>query len=138
MTLEGDDGVAPDLGQGCWQVGFGVEVDHDGGAGGLEFACVAVDEVLQEREALVPQVGALCEYLDGFLEDGGDEETAVHVGNDNGWFAPVDVGVDLETGEVFGLGEVKELEIDRVVDVAQGVNVIEAQLDLGGAFEGIW
>ena len=137
MALVGDDGVAPYLGQRGGLIGLGVEVNHDGGAGGLEFACVAVDEVLQEREALVSQMGALCEYLDRLLEDGGHEETAVHVGNDNGGFAPVDVGVDLETGEVFGLGEVKELEIDRVVDVAEGVDVVEAELHMGAALEWI-
>ena len=60
------------------------------------------------------------------------------VGTRNRGPAPVDVGVDFQTCEIFSFGEVKELEIHRVVDVPQGVDVVEAQLHLSGALERIF
>ena len=69
------------------------------------------------------------------MEIGLCQETAIHVCNDDGGLAPVDVGLYFESGKVLGLAQVKELEVGRVVDVPQGIYVVEAQLDRRCAVE---
>ena len=91
--------------------------------------------MLEQREALVAQTGALGEDLDLLVEQCGLQETAVHVGDDDGGAPPVDVGLDFQPFEVLRLAQIKELEIDRVVDMAERVHVVETQLKWGGALE---
>ena len=71
VALIGDDGIAPHVGQWSGLVGRRIEVDHDGSASGLERSGVAVDQMLQEREALVSQAGTLGEHFDRLLEHSG-------------------------------------------------------------------
>ena len=137
MPFKGHDGIPPHFRKRCGLIRLGIKINHDGSASGFQFPCVAVHQVLQQRQTLVAQAGALCEHLNGFLEQGGHKKTAVHVGNDDGRFAPVDISLDLQTCKIFSLGQVKELEINRIVDVAQGVDVVKAQLHCSAAFEGI-
>ena len=137
MTLKGDDGVAPHLWYGAGLVGLGIEVDHDCGTGGFDLAGVTIDGVLQQREALVAQVGTLGEHLDRLVEQRGLEETAVHVGDDDRGTAPIDVGLHFQSFEIMRLAQVKELEIDRVVDVAQRIHIVETQLHGRAALEWI-
>ena len=128
MALKGDDGITPHLGYRAGLVGLGSHVHHYGGTGGLHFAGVAVDHMLQQRQALVAQAQALGEHLDGLVEQGGLEETAVHVGDNDSRTAPVDVGLHFQSFEIMRLAQVEELEIDRVINVAQCVHVVETQL----------
>ena len=95
MALEGDDSVTPYLRYRAWLVGLRIHINHNRDTGAFHFAGVAVDQVLQQGEALVAQFGALGEYLDSLLEKRGSQETAVHIGDDDRWAPPIDVGLHI-------------------------------------------
>ena len=112
VTLKGDDGIAPHLRDRTRLVGLGGHVDHDGGTGGLYLVCLAVDQMLQQREALVTQAGALGEDFYRFIKQCWCQETAVHIGDDDCGPSPVDVGLHIQSFEVMCFSQIKELEID--------------------------
>ena len=96
-----------------------------------------LNAIEKQRQALIAQVGTLCEHLDRLVEECGHEETAVHVGDDDRGTTPVDVALHVQSFEILCLSQIKKLEVDRVVDMSQCIHVIKTQLQRCDALEGI-
>lgn len=128
---EGGEGGAPGGGDGDGGGGGHVEVDGGGAAEAFHFAGVAVAEGLQECDARVADALEARDNFQRLVVARLGHEVTVHVDQHDWDLFPVDA-IAGRSGEIVGFSEVEEFEIDRVVDVAEGVDVVKAQLHSSG------
>lgn len=124
------------LWQGCWHAGFGVEIYHNLRAHAFYLASGGVLQRLQHGEALVAHMVYLGEHHQRLVEECLVQEVDIDVGNHHVHVVPV-LSLAGSTLEVFALSQVEEVEIYRVVDVPQSVEVAESQLHWQRAMKGI-
>ena len=89
---------------------------------------VGVDNTLLHHERGVGNRHDLCEYFEFFLHIGGVIEIAVDVGYDEAEAHGVELAVH-ELHEIAHFGKVGKLEVDRVVEVPEHVDIVETYLN---------
>ncbi len=120
------DALAPGVADGGGATGGEVDVDHYGACRAF-YVATGIDDALVEYHRAVGDIGDCGEHFDFFIDFRGCEEVAVNVGYDRSCgFAAECVGHELAEVGVFA--HVEKLEVDRVVEMAEHVDVVEAYL----------
>lgn len=107
--------------------GSHVEAYHYGLGDAFHLAVVAVDNALFECEALFSHVSDSGEYGNRFGDICGREEVAVYVGDNYVDMSPVDT-FRHHILKIAALAEVEKLDIYRIIEVTEQVDVVEAYL----------
>lgn len=124
--LVGGDAAAPVVADGDGAHGHGVEAGHDGVAHAFHVAGLGIDHALLHTQRLLADAFYAGEHFYGLVEIGGRIEATVHIDYDKAFGLAVEHAA--EGGEIIHLGQIHELEIDGVVEMAHGVDVEETQL----------
>lgn len=101
-----------------------VEGHHNRSAGALHFMCFGIDDTLCQVKTLGSdfRYGSLYGNVVGAVDL--CKELSLNVYNDDAIFLPIDVRA--YGGKVLGLSQIVKGEIDRVVDMAEFIDIIEA------------
>lgn len=133
-ALEGNDVLAVLFRDGSALLCGYIEEYHNGLRLADYLTALGVDGALLERKTLVSKAGASCLHDNGVAVEDGRVEVGFDVGDDGYNRLQTEVGGEHFT-EVLVFAKVVVREVAIVVDVAIGVKVVEANLNVNLAIE---
>lgn len=117
--------------------GFGVNRYHSDYGAAFDFATVSVDNTLLELERALGDAHYGTQYFEIIFEVRRGKEVAVDVCYNDGEIVVVETVAE-KLPEIIGLAEVHKLDVDRIVEVTEHVDVVEAYLNRLVVMEFAW